>query len=253
MLTARIKIAKIDYNSTFHNFFPKIMEMLSENKKGSLGVKLLLKLGETSETAVIGILDRLDEIKKQEIICGVVARFSADIVRKLNEKLSEHEIGQCITVGSILAQRKSDGLWLTAENISVNYNRLASNQTVKDKINQTVSSAAEKKAGLLGGAAKAIVGNNADKLVRTVAVIAPNKAESTVLKYLNDEKNKQFILSAAEKALVEKGVIAEIADINISSAEDIIESVSDNNIVISDRENDIIDAVAAYLKELIEN
>lgn len=68
MINARINISEIEYEKSLANLFPIGLEKCRKMENPNLAIRFLLKMGDTSMEAALGILNRMDEKNKGELI-----------------------------------------------------------------------------------------------------------------------------------------------------------------------------------------
>ncbi len=134
MITVKIDIGTIDYEKNFKELFPVAMKKLEMVENKNLALRFLMKMGEASMTAVLGILGRLDERAKGEILCGIIRLYGQEIVSRLNETLEKDEIGRNIHITQILLLQNGEEMELYAYGAKINYRGLLDNQDIQKKV-----------------------------------------------------------------------------------------------------------------------
>ena len=254
MVTVKIDIGKIDYEKNFKELFPVVMKKLEIVENKNLALRFLMKMGEASMTAVLGILGRLDERAKGEILCGIIRLYGQEIVSRLNETLEKDEIGRNINITQILLLQDGEKMELYAYGAKINYRGLLDNQDIQKK----VKDAAENMAQGLGGLFQEAIGNNVGKLAKAAARIAPGEVERVGLNLLQKENVKRKLLALSEKALHDKGVWLDLIDFNIEqidTKQEFIDTLQENTeskqLFSEELEEKILNAVVDYIKPLL--
>ena len=134
MITVKIDIGTIDYEKNFKELFPVAMKKLEMVENKNLALRFLMKMGEASMTAVLGLLGRLDERAKGEILCGIIRLYGQEIVSRLNETLEKDEIGRNIHITQILLLQNGEEMELYAYGAKINYRGLLDNQDIQKKV-----------------------------------------------------------------------------------------------------------------------
>lgn len=254
MITAKIDIGSIDYEKNFKELFPVMMKKLETVDNKNLALRFLMNMGEASMTAVLGILEKLDERAKGEILCGIIRLYGREIVYRLNEILKKDEIGRNINISQILLLQDSEKMELYAYGAKVNYQGLLENQDIQKK----VKDAAENMVQGLGGLFQEAVGNNAGILAKAAARITPGGVERVGLNVLQKENVKRQLLKLCEKALHDKGVWLDLIDFNLEQADikqEVIDTIQENTeikeLFSEELEEKILNAVVDYIKPLL--
>lgn len=121
MFDISCKIRTVDFDSTLHNLYPRILEKSSVESERHLLFRLLAELGGDGG----GILARLtgfaDEDDKRYLLCRCIEAFSPELTGLLNRKLRENDIGKCFSVGALIPELKDASITLYAQNTAVDY------------------------------------------------------------------------------------------------------------------------------------
>lgn len=254
LITVKIEIGTIDYEKSFKELFPIAMKKLEMIENKNLVLRFLVKMGEESMTAVLGILEKLDDWSKGEILCCIIRLYGEEIVAKLNEMLAKDAIGKNMEINRIFLVQKEEHMELYAYGAKVDYRGLLDNPDIERK----VKDAAENMAQGFGKTFQEVAGNNAGTLAKIAARMMPGKVEDIGLNLLQKEKNKQKLLSLSEKALQDKGVWLDLIDFQFEQMdfqnEDLDFIWSDDRKVqlfSKELEEKILDAVVEYIKPLL--
>jgi len=257
MINAKIIISEIHYGKSFENLFPMALQKCREIENPNLAIRFLLKMGDASMTAALGILDLLDEKNKGALLCSLVNMYSGEILSALNLYLEKNEFGKNVKIGDIfLMQEAAGSLVLMGNDIKVNYSGLVNNSYVQDKIKDIAGNMVSgvSKISWLKQAAQDSAGFAAKAAVQ----IAPGKVEEIGISLLEKPENKKKLMAQAAQILMEKGVCLTLddcffvqePDMETWSAE---EHNKDRTVFSEELEEAIIDAVVGYLKVLIKD
>lgn len=238
------------------------MQKCRKMENPNLAVRFLLKMGDASMTAALGILNLMGEKNKGELLCGLVNLYRREILSALNGLLQKDELGRNICIGDIyMAQDSEDRLSLTGRNIKVDYNGLMKNDTVKQKIGGFVGKAISKTMFGESDTLRKVVEDTAGPVAKFAVGMAPDMAEKKVLSVMNKEENKNRLLHMAEQALEERGLCVGLEDFVFvqetgSGIQDRAdeEDAKERKLELStELEDELLDAAAEYLKRLLEN
>lgn len=261
MINVRINISEIDYEKSFANFFPVGIEKCRKMENPNLAVRFLLKMGDASMTAALGILNLMEEKSKGELLCGLVNLYCREILSALNGFLQKDELGRNISIGDIYMVQDSEGrLSLAGRDIQVDYSSLMKDDTVKQKIGDYAGETMKKtifgRSDVLRKVVEGTAGSVAEFAVRT----APDMTEKKLLSVMNKEENKKRLLHMAEQALEERGLCVSLEDFafvqEMSSeiqGEAVVEDAKERKFELSPAlEEELLSAVAKYLKILLK-
>lgn len=260
MICAEITIKEIQYEKSFENLFPMGMEKCRKMENPNLAIRFLLKMGDLSMTAALGILGMMGEKSKGELLCGLANLYCREILSELNALLQKDELGKNICIGDIyMAQNSGGRLSFMGQNIQVDYSGLMKNDVVKQKISDYASKAVKK--SIFGGIdlLQKIAADGVNYAAEVAVGIAPKEVEKKVLSVMDKEENKGKLLQMAEQVLEEKGLCIKLEDFVFMQLEDSdaqsgsdAESVEERKFELSpELEEKLLDAVAGYLKMLL--
>ena len=261
MINVRINISEIDYEKSFANLFPVGIEKCRKMDNPNLAVRFLLKMGDASMTAALGILNMMEEKSKGELLCGLVNLYCREILSALNELLQKDELGRTICISDIYMAQDSEGrLSLEGRNIRVDYSGLMKNDTVKQKIGDYAGKKIKKT--IFGGSdvLRKVVEDTAGSVAEFAVGAAPDMAEKKVLSVMNKEENKNRLLHMAEQVLEERGLFVGLEDFAfvremVSEIQDkaVVEDAKERKFELSPvLEEELLGAVAGYLKILLK-
>ena len=239
MLSARIKISKIGYEETFRQIFPIVKEKVNDMENENLLIQLFKKLDDAALPVLLGILFRLPEKTKNELLVLCLNAYAPKLNEKLNEQLINDEWGKYFEVGSLSITQEMDGLFLQIGQIKADYRALLDTEPVTQKLD-----------GFLGSFARTGA--------KMAVTIAPAALEKKGLALIWKEENKKKLMVIAKKTLDKYGIFVDLMDIDLAQ-----ETVKTVNLIEEDHrdghlkltkelEHDVLDALAGYLKEQVQ-
>lgn len=259
MLNAEICIRSIDYERTFESLFPMLMETVNKMDADNLLIRLLQKLGESSKTMVISILQKLSHQHQDEILCRMVSYYHAEICKQLNALFEANGFGNCIIVQGLGVRSCVDGMVVTLNDVKLDYPALSQNE----KVQQGIGNAAE--GSKVGQLFMSFSGNRSGvmskKISDKVSSLSQKKGTGMVLNLLSGGIEKQTLNYLEKNYLPEqlgkmasgfleaKGIYAEVSAVEIQhSAENMLQEEPEN-LLTKELEFAVVDAVVEYLKE----
>lgn len=262
MINANITIKEIHYEESFANLFPLGMEKCRQMETPNLAVRFLLKTGDASMTAVLGILNLMNERSKGELLCRLVNLYCQEIQSALNALLQKDELGRNICIGDIYMAQDAEGRpVLVGGNIKVDYGSLVKNDSVKQKISDLAGKAVQKT--MFGGSdvLRKVVEDTAGSVAEIAVGIAPDMAEKKALSVINQKENKNRLLHMAEQVLADRGLCVKLEDFAVAQemvsgiqGKTVVEDAKERKFELSgELEEELLDTVARYLKMLLEN
>lgn len=257
MVSIKIVISEIDYGRSLAKLFPQGMEKCRKTENPNLAVRFLLKMGDASMTAALGILDRMSASAKGELLCGLVNLYCQELQSALNTFLQKDEVGKNIRIGDFyMVQDTQKNPILIGSNIKIDYSGLTKNDTIKQKIGNFAGRAIKKT--MFGGSdvIQKVVEDTAGSVAEIAVGVAPGVAEKKVLAIIGRQENKDRLLRMAEQVLAGKGLFVRLADFIPEQEpfvelqdEVIVKDVNQRKFELSPAlEDELLDAVAGYLK-----
>lgn len=225
MLSISIEISNIDYEKTFRQVFPVVKDKIGSMESKNLVIRLFQKLDDAALPVLLGVMMRLPEDTKNELLVQCLNAHSCKIKEKLNEELVKSAYGKHLTVGCVSAVCRNDNVYLWIGQAKVNYKTL-----VKEKVG-----------GKLGG---------------IVASLPIEKLEKMGIELLWTDENKLKLMKLAKSTLDKYGFAMELDDIQlVQEKEEPVDAVEGEiHLELSDKmETDILDALAGYLKDKTAN
>lgn len=213
MVNVKIVISEVHYERSFANLFPIGMEKCRKMENPNLAVRFLLKMGDASIPAALGLLNRISMDAKGELLCGLVNLYCQEILSALNTFLQKDELGRNIRIGSLyMTQDIKKRPVLIGSNIKIDYDALLKNDTVKQKIGDFAGKAIKKT--MFGGSdmLRKVVEDTAGSVVELAVGAAPNLTEKKALSIIGKQENKNRLLRMAEQVLAQKGLSVHLAD-----------------------------------------
>ena len=224
MLSVTIKIVDIRYEQTFQQIFPVLKEKVRTLESKNLLIRLFQKLHDAALPVLLGIMNRLPESTKNELLAMCLNTYSGKLCEKLNEELAKHPYGKYLKVGRVSIAREREALYLWIGQVQVNYKGL-----VKEKVT-----------GKMGDIASFFVGEKLEKLA---------------LELLWTEESRLKLIELAQDTLDKYGFAMGLADIQMmQDTEGFVDSVeAENHLVLTDEmEEDMLDALSGYLRDRTE-
>lgn len=225
MLSANIKISNMNYEKTFQQVFPVVKDKIGSMESKNMVIRLFQKLDDAALPVLLGVMTRLPEDTKNELLVQCLNVYSHKIREKLNEELVKNAFGKHLNIGCVSAVRGNENLYLWIGQVKVNYKAL-----VKEK---------------LGGKFGGMVGS-----------LPIEKLEKMGIELLWTDENKQKLMKLAKSTLDKYGFVMELDDIQlVQEKEEPVEAIEgETHLELSDKmETDILDALAGYLKDKTAN
>lgn len=219
MLSISIKIRNIDYEKTYRQVFPVVRDKIGSMESTNMVIRLFQKLDDAALPVLLGVMTRLPEETKNELLVQCLNAYSLKIKEKLNEELLKSDPSKYLAVGRVSVSQEGNNLYLWASQIKVDYIAF-----MKGKLGEK-----------LGG----------------LSFLLP-QIEKRVMKLLWSNESKQKLMEFAQSTLDKYGFAMELDDIQfVQDKEEPVEAVEGEvHLELSDKvETDILDALAGYLKD----
>ncbi len=239
MLSATIKIKNIDYENTFIRIFPAVSEKLMAMDSKKMVIRLFQQLGDTALPVLLGLMSRLPENTKNELLVRSLNAYAPRLVDIMNKEFMKDKWGQCIQIEAISVDQQDDGMLLKVGQIKVNYRALFETEQVKKAMGDRLG----KYAGMARNAAS------------MAGVLAPNTFERKGLELLWRDENKERIMTLIYSALIKHGINLELGELQIMQTAKLPELIAENSprfTLSEEMETDIITALAGYLQDKIK-
>lgn len=266
MLAVSIKISNIDYEKTFRQMFPMVKDKINSMESENKIIRLFQKLDDAALHILLGVMMRLPEETKNELLVQFTNTYSHKINEKLNEELVKNNLGKHLTVGCLSVIQEYDNLYLWINQVKADYKAL-----VKEKLGRSVFFFPSKeKVEKMGMKLPWTDGNQqnkmgyktflkekvGDKLGGIADFFPKEKVEKMGIELLWTDENKQKLMALVKSALDKYGFVMELDDIQlVQDKEEPVEAVEGEvYLELSDKvETDIVDALAGYLKDQVAN
>lgn len=189
MLAIIIKIKSIDYEETLKGIFPLVTEEIGQLNSGHWVIQLIRSLGDKAQTVASGVLRRLQNDLKDELLVRCVNAYERVLTCKANDELNKR-YGSCFKIGALLMER-DEGLYLQIRQVQVAYVSLPD---------------------LLFG--------HANPLLRMVEAAAGRigygSFEATALELIRQNESKRKLLSGIQTFLNQNGIIVQLEDMDVA-------------------------------------
>lgn len=221
MISVNIKVVDIEYERTFQQIFPLLKEKFGAVESKNLLIRLFQKLNDAALPVLLGIMERLQEDTKDELLAICLNTYSGRICEMLNAEMAKHPYGKFLKIGRVFTVQEREALYLWIGQIQVDYKGLA-----KEKVT--------------------------GKMGQVVSLHVGEKLEKFALELLWTEESRQKLIELAQGALGKYGFAMGLADIQMMKDTkeygDFIEEEA--HLTLTDgMETDILDALAGYLRD----
>lgn len=239
MLDAIIRIRSIDYEGTFQHIFPVLSEKIMSWNSKNMIIRLFQQLDDAALPVLVGVMHRIPKDTKNELLVRGLNAYAPELRDKLNEEFIKDRWGQCFEIGDIFIEQQTEIL-LNIGQIKVNYPALLNNAQVNSAINEHL--------GIFSGLARTAA--------NMVTVFASDAVEKKGLDFLWREENKVRLMNLIKNALSTHGIRLELSEIQLMQSKAAPENAIESNqpLVLTEKmENDIICALADYLRDNVSN
>ena len=235
MLKVSATIASVDYESTLTALFPLLSDKLSHINSDHVGVQAFRQLGDAALPVAAGVLRRLPNETKSELMVSAVNAYSSLLTVKLNELLKS-KVGNGITIGGISAAQYGNTIQLSVYQVRADYHTLINNGAVEPMLTRHF-------------------GRIANWIVSFARMLfSPDEVEARILPIAMKAQNKQRILSALNRILNTHGIGLVLSGIQIEKSNAAVTLSSDREpgFVLSERQKQaLLSAVTVYLKDTV--
>lgn len=239
MIDATFNINAIDYERTFANLYPELLQKSYSWKMDNPILRLLQKMGDDSIAFAVGFLRRLPKRYKDELLVVAMNSYSDVLVKLCREYLLHDDYGKYFTLEDVLFVQRETDIEMHVINIEVDYNSLVRDDGIRSKITDSLR-------GKLG-----VLGKVATLGVDVATGVVPEQVEKLALKLLDGEVQKEKMISLFQDIIHEKGLQMDISDIKLVQSEHIIgeDDIIIERIELSDElQGAVVDAMAEFLK-----
>lgn len=250
MFNIYLKITAIDYETTIRTILPQVLSKCRETESDNLLIGLLKELGEATEPVLLGILDHLLDEQRQELLCICMEAYGGVMTEQVNKFLEMDQWGRNFTAGRISLKRSEEGLLLAAEQVTADFNTLLMDDGLQDQLGQAA-------AGFLGdGILGMMARKHTNSILKIATTMVPDGLEQAGISMMKREDIKAKLLKLLRKALSDREIGIEAADLQIELCEDDekgIASVKPEKFVMSkELESAIVRALASFLKDRVK-
>lgn len=242
MFDIRITIGRIDYEKTMTSLFPMALSRCREIQEQNLILRLFLELGEDAVPVLLGLIGRISEAVRQELLCQCINSYRILLTDKLNESLRLNSWGKNFKIRSLRMEQTGESLALIGEGVSADYRALLASDGTQAKINEVVG---------MGSFGK-FVGMALNKAVE----VAPEETERLGLKLMQREDIKKKLLDLTQSALQKEGVEIELREISMMESDPMAIYCDDEKGWLKfspELEAELLQALAEYLRMLVKN
>lgn len=218
MIHAVIKIQEIDYEKSFTNLFPRVMEKLNQKEHKNLAVRFLQKMGDSSVPVVLGTLAGMTEKGKGELLIEIVNAYQQEFLVLLNHFLEKKNLGNQIQIGSFrMGWNKKGQMMIAIRDVKADYAEILQN----DRVQQKIQDFAGAKAAKIGGSSvfQLLAANSVSAAAKFAANRMPDEVEKMAISVMEKPENKKRILNLAEQAMEKNGLCVKLEDISFRQAD----------------------------------
>ena len=263
MIHAIIKIREIDYETSFINLFPKVMEKWNQKEQKNLAVRFLQRMGDSSISIVLGTLSRMTERGKGELLSKLVNLYQQEFLTLLNRFLEKENLGNKIQIGSFcMGFNKREQLIISIRDVKADYNEILQNEKIQQKIRDFAGA----KAAKIGGNSvfQQLAAGSVSIAAKFAVNLMPDETEKMAISVLERPENKSRILQLAEQAMEKNGLCVKLEDIRFKQ----VDAERENHMVVENRERperslenlgfseeleeELLHAVTGYFKDIID-
>ena len=228
MLNIQLHVSAIDYKTTFHTFYPLLLEHITKPERQGFLKSLVLALGNDGEKVFASWLPYLEEEDRRKLIAGLFNQNQARLIPLLNGKLQSSRLGKQITIHTGSVHATGDDFVIE---MLVNINIPALISEIGNQISLSP---------LVLVAVKALSRMAMDDVI-----------EARGVQYINRSEVKSEIVRTLKDSLLDRGIAVDVADIDIihvpGKKEELAGECVPSGILDRDSEEIIVRALAQYL------
>lgn len=248
MFDISITVENINFEKTISALMPGILQKCRKISKPNLVLRMLLEMEDDALTVLLGIMQRLSEDAKVELLCQLMNGYGEVLTEKFNEYLKKDALGRNLRFQSIYMRKRNNGVELVGCGVQIDYVALLDQEEVREKIN-------DKAADFVGfGKFGKILARQAGNVLKTAVGTAPEEAEKFGLKLLQREEIKERLLKLAQDVLGQKGMEMELKSLFLEQTEEegiILENNSGTIEISPELELELIKALAGYVRSVL--
>ena len=248
MFDISITVENINFEKTISALMPGILQKCRKISKPNLVLRMLLEMEDDALTVLLGIMQRLSEDAKVELLCQLMNGYGEVLTEKFNEYLKKDALGRNFRFQSIYMRKRNNGVELVGCGVQIDYMALLDEEEVREKIS-------DKAADFVGfGKFGKILARQAGNVLKTAVGAAPEEAEKFGLKLLQREDIKERLLKLAQDVLEQKGMDMELKSLFLEQTEEegiILENNSGTIEISPELELELIKALAGYVRSVL--
>lgn len=248
MFDIRITVENINFEKTISSLMPAVLQKCREISRPNLVIRMLLELEDDALTVLLGIMQRLPEDAKVDLLCQLMNGNEKVLTEKFNEYLQKDMWGRNFRFERIYIEKRNSGIELVGRSVEIDYVELLANE----ELCETIS---DKAAGFVGfGRFGKILARQAGNVLKTVVGAAPEEAEKFGLKLLQREDMKKRFLKLAQNVLDQRGLEMELKSLFLEQPEK-EEIILENNLETiefsNQLEEELVKALAGYVRSVL--
>lgn len=201
MLDIRMKLARIDYQSSIEALLPHIVEHCGAKSAPNDLDRLLAGLGKEAVPAALSLLKELDQDQKDSMVVWLIAAHEERLRASANRRLVNLFGGPVVKIGQFgCDDLPGASLTLLASQVEIDYPALLASPVVGEGIDRL-----GEKSGLLKGAAK--------MAVRMGSLLPASTLEGQALSLLNSPSLRKQLLSVLQDGVAQAGLRVEVEEV----------------------------------------
>lgn len=232
MLRISFEVWRIDYEKIFESMLPQLTEECRSKTEQNELEKLVDRLGDDTVPLMKKLIGYLDTDTRDQIVVWVIESMRDNLVSTVNKAMHDMLGGDAVVIGDLYAQDEpGTRISLHAVQVKIDSGKLAESPALT---------------GFTGGLAKLIL-----------RLSEPEALEKAAIELLTSEYVKPKIISAMTDGLREAGLNITMFDLKIMEdpgdvkVPRMMDPEKDEGLLPDDIEDKIIDALVAWLKEIL--
>ena len=109
-----LTVENINFEKTISALMPGILQKCRKISKPNLVLRMLLEMEDDALTVLLGIMQRLSEDAKVELLCQLMNGYGEVLTEKFNEYLKKDALGRNFRFQSIYMRKRNNGVELEA-------------------------------------------------------------------------------------------------------------------------------------------
>ena len=110
MFDISITVENINFEKTISALMPGILQKCRKISKPNLVLRMLLEMEDDALTVLLGIMQRLSEDAKVELLCQLMNGYGEVLTEKFNEYLKKDALGRNFRFQSIYMRKRNNGV-----------------------------------------------------------------------------------------------------------------------------------------------